>query len=51
MEGGRIMLKRFLFETKLGEALLTFLERKGGLALTAVDNLASEISGRPTATS
>lgn len=42
------MLKRLLFETKLGEALLALLESKMQLAVIVVSDLANQRSGRPT---
>ncbi len=44
------MLKRLLFETRLGELLLAFLERKVGLAVVNAEGLGQQISGRPVAT-
>ena len=44
------MLKRLLFETRLGEMLLAFLERRAGLAVISADSLAQQVSGRPIVT-
>ena len=38
-----------LFETKLGELLLSLLERRTGLAIVRSDWLSGQSSGRPTA--
>ena len=43
------MIRWLLFETRLGEALLVFLERYAGLALVQVNWLAEQRSGEPTA--
>jgi hypothetical protein len=42
------MIKRLLFETRLGEHLLTFLERKVGLAVVDADWVGLQRSGEPT---
>ena len=42
-----MVIRRFLFETKVGELLLTFLERKVGLAVVQADWLADQPSGKP----
>lgn len=46
-----MILRRLLFETKLGELLLVFLERKVGLAVVQADRLAVQRGGEPTAVS
>jgi hypothetical protein len=43
------MIKRLLFETKLGEVLLALLESKMHLAVIVVNDLANQRSGCPTA--
>jgi len=45
-----MILKWLLFETKLGELLLTILERKVGLAIVEADWLAVQPAGEPKAT-
>lgn len=50
-KGGRSMLVWFLFETKLGEMLLTLLESKFGFALVQAETLARQRSGRPVTVS
>jgi hypothetical protein len=48
-KGVRQMVARwFLFNTKVGELLLTFLERKVGLAVVRADWLGGQPSGQPT---
>ena len=42
------MLKRFLFETKIGEKALEMLEKKARLSLVDPDWLAQQESGTPT---
>jgi hypothetical protein len=44
-----MILRWLLFETKLGELLLTILERKVGLAVVQVEWLAAQLPGRPRA--
>ena len=46
----KTVLKRLLFETRLGELLLALLERKAGLAVVSADSLAGQVSGKPVAT-
>jgi hypothetical protein len=45
-----MLVRWLLFETKVGEVLLVFLEQKVGLAVIAADRLAMQRSGRPTVT-
>lgn len=42
------MIRKLLFETKLGEWLLAILERKAGLAIVEAEWLAEQPAGRPT---
>jgi hypothetical protein len=42
------MIRWLLFETRLGEVLLVFLERHMGLALVQANWLAEQRSGEPT---
>ena len=42
-----MILKWLLFETKLGELLLVYLERHVGLAVVHADWLAIQPSGKP----
>jgi hypothetical protein len=42
-----MFVRRFLFQTKLGEMLLVFLERKVGLAVVQADWLGAQRSGEP----
>jgi hypothetical protein len=44
------MIRWLLFETRLGEVLLVFLEHHIGLALVQANWLAEQRSGEPTAT-
>lgn len=44
-----MFVRWFLFETKVGEQLLSLLERKAGLAVVQADWLASQRSGEPKA--
>ncbi len=44
-----MLVRKFLFETKLGELLLAFLERKAGLAVVQADWLDAQRSGEPKA--
>jgi len=46
-----MFVRWFLFETKLGEVLLVFLERKIGLAVVQADWLGAQRSGQPAAAS
>ncbi len=46
-----MFVRWFLFETKVGEALLVFLERKIGLAVVQADWLGAQRSGQPAAAS
>ena len=46
-----MLIKWMLFETKLGEMLLVFLERKVGLAVVDVGWLAGQRSSEPKAAS
>jgi hypothetical protein len=47
-KGGIAMLvRRFLFETKLGELLLVLLEQKAGLAVVRADRLGVQRCGYP----
>ena len=43
------MLKRLLFETRVGEMLLTLLERKTGLAVVDANWLSHQSATAPTA--
>jgi hypothetical protein len=40
-----MLMRRLLFETKIGELLLTFLERRLGLAVVQADWLEVQSSG------
>ena len=42
-----MIVKWFLFETRLSELLLAFLERRLGLAVVSAEWLAVQPSGRP----
>lgn len=42
-----MIFRWLLFETKLGELLLTVLERKAGLAIVQADWLAAQVAGKP----
>ncbi len=42
-----MMLRQLLFETKMGELLLAFLERRVGLAVVRADWLGDHPSGKP----
>jgi hypothetical protein len=44
-----MLVRRFLFQTKLGEMLLVFLERKIGLAIVEAGWLGAQRSGEPKA--
>jgi hypothetical protein len=44
-----MLLRWLLFETGVGETLLTFLERKVGLAIVQAEWLAVQPSGEPAA--
>jgi len=44
-----MLLRRLLFETRLGELLLAFLERKAGLAVVRAEWLGTQLSGTPHA--
>jgi hypothetical protein len=46
-----MILRWFLFETRIGEWLLVLLERKVGLAIVQADWLCTQRSGQPTAAS
>jgi hypothetical protein len=46
-----MLLRWLLFETKMGEMLLVFLERRAGLSVVQADWLAVQPSGKPTAVS
>jgi hypothetical protein len=45
--GGRDMLRKFLFETKLGEKALEALEKRAGLSVVDSDWLGRQLSGTP----
>jgi hypothetical protein len=45
----KMIVRWFLFETRLGEALLAQIERRLGLAVVRADWLADQYSGRPQA--
>ena len=45
----KMLLRWFLFHTKVGEVLLTLLERHVGLAVVQSDWLAMQRSGEPKA--
>ena len=42
-----MLVRRLLFETRIGEAFLAFLERRVGLAVVQVEWLATQRSGQP----
>ena len=42
-----MLVRRLLFETRIGEAFLAFLERQMGLAVVQVEWLATQRSGQP----
>ena len=42
-----MFVRWFLFQTKVGELLLVFLERKVGLAVVQADWLGAQRSGQP----
>jgi hypothetical protein len=42
-----MLVRRLLFETRVGEAFLAFLERRVGLAVVQVEWLATQRSGQP----
>jgi hypothetical protein len=42
-----MFVRRFLFETRLGELVLVFLERHVGLAIIQADWLAGQRCGEP----
>ena len=44
-----MILRWLLFETRFGELLLVFLEKKMGLAVVQADWLAAQRSGEPKA--
>jgi hypothetical protein len=44
-----MLLRKLLFETRLGELLLAFLERKAGLAVVQAEWLGMQLSGTPHA--
>ena len=44
-----MFVRRMLFETKMGELLLEFLEQQVGLAVVQADWLAVQRSGKPEA--
>ena len=46
-----MLLRRLLFETRLGESFLAFLEKKAGLAVVQADWLGAQPSGKPVAES
>ena len=46
-----MFLRWLLLETRAGELLLTFLERKAGLAVVQSDWLGDQLSGAPMAES
>jgi hypothetical protein len=46
-----MIVRWLLFETRLGELLLTILERKVGLAIVKVEWLAAQPAGEPKAAS
>lgn len=46
-----MLLRWLLFETRMGEMLLVFLERKVGLAVVQAEWLAMQPSGEPAAVS
>ena len=46
-----MLVRWLLFETWLGELLLTLLERRIGLAVVQADMLAAQRSGKPIADS
>jgi hypothetical protein len=48
---GEMALRWLLFETRIGEMLLAFLERKAGLALVHAEWLALQSGGEPKAAS
>ena len=44
-----VILRWLLFETRAGELLLAFLERKAGLAVVQSDWLGDQLGGAPVA--
>ena len=44
-----MLVRKFLFESKIGELVLAFLERTTGLAVVQADRLADQRSGIPQA--
>ena len=44
-----MLVRWFLFHTRIGERVLVFLERKVGLAIVQADWLCTQHSGRPMA--
>ena len=42
-----MLLRWLLFETRVGEALLAFLEKRAGLAVVQAEWLAAQPSGMP----
>lgn len=42
-----MILRWLLFETRVGELLLAFLERRAGLAVVTADWLGDQHSGKP----
>ena len=44
-----MIVRRLLFETRLGELLLSILERKVGLAIVQAEWLAAQPAGEPKA--
>lgn len=43
----RVLLRRLLFETKVGELLLALLEKRAGLAVVQAEWLGAQPSGTP----
>ena len=43
----RVLLRRLLFETKVGELLLALLEKRAGLAVIQAEGLGAQPSGTP----
>jgi len=41
------MLEHFLFETRIGNWLLTILEKRAGLAIVSAESLSKERAGIP----
>ena len=52
VKGGKTMIvRRLLFETRVGEMFLAFLERRLGLAVIQAEELAGQCAGQPVAMS